>query len=517
MKRCPKCGKEFPDERNFCSVDGTQLVPVPEEPANPATIMMMRCPTCGAVYDSSKKFCLKDGTALVPQMMPVASGDNPSDQPTGNVNPYPGVDHSGTPADNNDRSADRSRLPVIVVAVCILAAAAVAGFFAFHFVSSWRTDREENNLMASAADSQYATEDSDMSAMGGSADAAMTEDATAESADTEDTAAVAESAATVDTEDTSEEAAASESSDESASEETTDESASDEATEASTEAATEEPEPEPQLLNALDPDDLDDLMNSGAKGADYAIAVMNMDGDEIVGTSQMDDPMSSSVILDIPILYTAEKMIEDGSLSLDTKVKFTVSASGRGRLGKSDNGKKFRLEDLITDMLQYSDNNATNSLLDYFGYDKINNTCKDDGYHSVSIVNQIGHTEDNTSNDNYLSASDTAGMIRYLYNCDGPINKEFLDEYMQIEDSQARKGLGKNIGSKVTFHNLNGIKDSKFNEAALIEDDDRNYAYVIVYLANGRSLDILQKAAADIGDHVNEAVAGSEYVQSESQ
>ena len=69
----------------------------------------------------------------------------------------------------------------------------------------------------------------------------------------------------------------------------------------------------------------------------------------------------------------------------------------------------------------------------------------------------------------------------------------------------------------MTFHNLNGIKDSKFNEAALIEDDDRNYAYVIVYLANGRSLDILQKAAADIGDHVNEAVAGSEYVQSESQ
>ena len=53
MKKCMKCGKEFPDDTNFCPACGEKL-----ESIN-------CCPKCGAPINEDDKFCKACGEKLV--------------------------------------------------------------------------------------------------------------------------------------------------------------------------------------------------------------------------------------------------------------------------------------------------------------------------------------------------------------------------------------------------------------------------------------------------------------------
>lgn len=56
-------------------------------------------------------------------------------------------------------------------------------------------------------------------------------------------------------------------------------------------------------------------------------------------------------------------------------MRFQYSFSGRGTIKKEQNGNNFSLDYLIRQTLNYSDNNATNSLIDFLGRDYIKNKC----------------------------------------------------------------------------------------------------------------------------------------------
>lgn len=63
MKRCPTCGRQWPDKGRFCPVDGTELQaeqPAEPQPALPAKL----CPACGRTWPAKGRFCPIDGTAL---------------------------------------------------------------------------------------------------------------------------------------------------------------------------------------------------------------------------------------------------------------------------------------------------------------------------------------------------------------------------------------------------------------------------------------------------------------------
>lgn len=115
-------------------------------------------------------------------------------------------------------------------------------------------------------------------------------------------------------------------------------------------------------------------------------------------------------------------------------------------------------------------------------------------------------TQDFTSNDNYVSALDIACMLADLYNGKfSSIGKKFLQDYMEIQDGIGRSGLGKNIGG-VVFLNMNGIKEKKYNEIALI--DDGEHPYINVIFCSGEPNETIRNYAAEYGRIVDSVAGG---------
>lgn len=271
----------------------------------------------------------------------------------------------------------------------------------------------------------------------------------------------------------------------------------------SSETQTEAESPaQENAASVLAAEDLRDIMNMAGSGVNYSVCIADLSSGYYTGVNE-EDEVSASAMVAVPILYTAGYLINQDQLSLSTGITFHHTVGGRGKLKASDNGRNIELAELLKAMLQYSDNNATNTLLDYFGMDQIEAVCHDNGYSSVSLNGRIMETTDNTSNDNYVSARDLCGMIYSIYTGVFPdINKSFLFDYMQLQDSTADSGLCNHVGCD--YYNLNGVKANKYNEIAII--DNGRTPYVIAYLANDAEREDLESVASTLGQYVYQRV-----------
>ena len=278
------------------------------------------------------------------------------------------------------------------------------------------------------------------------------------------------------------------------------------------EEAEAEPEPEPEPEAQAEPDrmailyeDSDYQAFNPYSGSDrVGYITLDISTGNVVGYNY-EEPLSSSALISIPILYTLAVQADSGEIDLEEKIKFRYSVGGRGKLTKSDDGKKVSVLTLAQYMMLYSDNNATNTLIDYLGMTNISSTCKDKGYESVSVGGKIMKTDDYTSNDNYVSALDAARMLADLYRDQySSIGKGFLNSYMEIQDSSGRDGLGRHI-SGATFLNMNGLKEKKYNEIAII--DDGSQPYINVVMSSGEEFETLRDYAAEYGRIVDSVLS----------
>lgn len=255
--------------------------------------------------------------------------------------------------------------------------------------------------------------------------------------------------------------------------------------------------------SVLDSDKLRQIMDRAGSDVNYSVCITDLNTGSYTGVNAS-DPTSASAMVAVPILYAAAYEIDRGDLSLSDKITFHYSVGGRGKLKKSDNGRSLSLESLLQAMLEYSDNNATNTLIDYFGMDTLESICHKNGFQSVSINGRLMETKDNTSSDNYISAKDLCGMIYQLYSnkFSGGINRSFLTRYMHLQDGSNDVGICSSINCD--YYNLNGVKSNKYNEIAIIDNNVTPYA--VAYLANDADMERLQDVAATLGEYVHKRV-----------
>lgn len=472
MKICPKCHKTFDDSQNFCDNCGTGLVSAQSENVRMHAEGYLICPVCGRHFSSGQVFCPDDGARLISSTtgkeVEASKLSRPEVSSASTVRGLPPKDpyasefqQEYTPEYDTDYQSDYSTQneyhqtlsqqkknsgPIIAIIVGILAGALCAVGFLIH---SGIISLPFGNGPSSKGGYISSSE-------------------TGSTGETDDSGN--EKTANIDTTQNEQDTG-------------------------------EEEQEESSPVSNLNVTSIENAVENAADGGTVSFAVIDMDNGTIVGSDNMSDAQSASVIIDIPILYTAMKSVENGSLNLSTQVTFTYEVDGRGQLKQSDSGNTYPLEDLLSYMLHYSDNNATNSLLNYLSYDTINSICSKNGY-SVNIVQKIGKTDDYTSNDNYLSAEDTAKMLYEIWNSNTDLNKNFLSRYMVIQDSTRTAGIGKNIDSSVSdFMNFNAVKKDKYNEVAIVVDGDNTYG--IVFLGNHGKMETLEDAAAVLGDEVH--------------
>lgn len=261
-----------------------------------------------------------------------------------------------------------------------------------------------------------------------------------------------------------------------------------------------EPPKDPSPVLKIDPNGLDNYMNGAAPESLWAFAVMDISDGELVGSSRMSDSLSSSALLNIPILYTCAALSDRGVISLETTIRISSATPGRTALADRV-GENLSVRELLSYMLQYSDNTASNTLMDNLTFRTVNETCASHGYTSVSVNNFILSTTDYTSNDNYVSCSDLCGMLQELYSDRfSTLGSAFLQQNMVIRDSAAASGLGQTVPSNLMFMNLNGQKADKYNEVAIV--DDGTHSYIIAFMGCKSTMEKMTAAAATCGKYV---------------
>ncbi len=254
----------------------------------------------------------------------------------------------------------------------------------------------------------------------------------------------------------------------------------------------------------IDMDEIDKIIQQDANNADISVCVIDLKNDAEYSTSNSNMPMSASALVNIPILYTASKELESGESKWNTPINFTYRFSGRGSIKQAQNNTNIPLSSLLVEMLNYSDNNATNSLMDYYGRNYIASICESGSYGSVDIQRYIGET--NTTKDNYISASDVAKMVAELYTSeitDG-INADYLKSNFKILDNAQDSGMGQYIPNHITFLNHNAVTSSVYNEVAIVSSN--NATYVIAFLSNDGKMDTSANTAGEISNYVYTAL-----------
>lgn len=263
--------------------------------------------------------------------------------------------------------------------------------------------------------------------------------------------------------------------------------------------------PTPTNINTLEPvpvldvSRIESIIRNNVHDANVAVCVVDLNHGTTYETSNAQVPMSASALTTLPIIYSADVTAPnlDNSLS-DIEIQFKYSTSGRGIMTQSQNGEIFDLDYLIRNLMAYSDNNITNTLMDYFGMQEIGEICAENGYKSITFQRHIG--EKIANKDNYISASDAACMLAELYNSGKQINKTYLRNNFIIADSIRYVGLGKYLPSDETFLNHNAFTNETYNEVCIVPDVKN--PYVIAFLSNNGEFTTSETVAAKVSEYV---------------
>lgn len=178
--------------------------------------------------------------------------------------------------------------------------------------------------------------------------------------------------------------------------------------------------------------------------------------------------MESASLIKLFIMATTFDEIQKGNMTLDS------------------------VESDLRVMINASDNDATNRLIDKLGFDKINKYIKDNGYSDTEINRKM--LDSTNSKDNYTSVEDAGKILEKIYKgtC---VTKEASEKMLEYLKEQKRtEKIPAGVPSGVETANKTGELSDVENDAAIVFKE--NVPYILVVMSS--DLNDTKKARDDI-------------------
>ncbi len=151
------------------------------------------------------------------------------------------------------------------------------------------------------------------------------------------------------------------------------------------------------------------------RGAECAFVVKDLK-DGSVCAYREDEVVSSFSLIKVFILAEAVRRIRCGELALDTEIDVKASDVVDFSVLVFLKERAYTLEELLRLMIVYSDNTATNVLIDYLGYDDINKHIRDLGFEKSLLQRKMMDFEaKKEGRDNLTTAGEMAEFLERLY------------------------------------------------------------------------------------------------------
>ncbi|MGX7196175.1 serine hydrolase [Enterococcus olivae] len=139
------------------------------------------------------------------------------------------------------------------------------------------------------------------------------------------------------------------------------------------------------------------------------------------------------------------------------------------------------LEVLLKNMIQLSDNQATNRLIEYFGMETLNEYFENQGYNDTELQRMmLDNQARNQGLDNYTSLNDCMTYLITLYEGqEDPLNQQMLTI---LKGQQIRTKISSQLPANIEVANKTGELDGVENDMGIIF---ANEPFVLVVLSNG--------------------------------
>lgn len=251
------------------------------------------------------------------------------------------------------------------------------------------------------------------------------------------------------------------------------------------------------IKKILDVQKIKDIISSDENNATVSLYIKDLKNKtsyEVNGSKKL----SASALVNIPILYAISREYESNDNFMEESIPFSYTSTGRGKIKQEQNGEYFSINDLLHQVLSYSDNNATNSILEYLSFDKIIEICHNYGYKSVDVQRFLGKQVEDK--DNYINAKDSVNMLADMYEDKTKLGKDFITNNFKILDSTTNTGMAKSIPNDVLFLNHNALTSEIYNEIAIIKSD--NAEFIISILTNNGKSETSTKTVEKLSSYI---------------
>lgn len=215
-------------------------------------------------------------------------------------------------------------------------------------------------------------------------------------------------------------------------------------------------------------------------GDDVAVAVVPLDGSLGFDINGNEKFVSASMI---KLLILAEFMDEVDSDKLGLETVYTRDPNdvvgGTGVIQNEPAGTTYSYDDLARHMIMYSDNTATNVLIDLMGMDAINEKAEELALSKTDLQRKM--MDFNSGVENHISANDAANILLGIANKSIASKKlcEKAEGYLLKQTDSA--GIAQGLPSGVEFGHKTGDLNTIRHDGGIVYAEG---PYVIVVLTD---------------------------------
>lgn len=220
-----------------------------------------------------------------------------------------------------------------------------------------------------------------------------------------------------------------------------------------------------------------------------------------------DRQLASASMIKMVIAHAFLEQVREGAFSLDSP--YTLKASdivgGTGTPGGLGTGARVTYRDILTRMIDVSDNTGTNILIDAVGMEAINQTAQDLGLTATRLNRHMMDRDAMAEGlENYTSAHDMARLMRMVH--DGTFVDEASSKLVlrALEQQQDRGGVRDGLPAGVTFAHKTGTLETVRHDGGIVEGER---PFVLVVLCGGEGFSE-QGALATMAEVAHVAYAG---------
>ncbi len=227
-----------------------------------------------------------------------------------------------------------------------------------------------------------------------------------------------------------------------------------------------------------------------------SIVIKDLDMDWEIAFNK-DKPIPAASLVKLPILLSFYYADQEGKLRLSDALDLTYPE--KTVAGDTPNGSISSVEELLNPMITYSDNVATNTLIDLLGYDSLNEYFKKIGLKNTSLSRKmLDFNLRGQGVENYTTAQDMAYLLEILYR-GSFVNKEVSNKCLDLLMQQKiNDRIPKKLPKDIPIAHKTGLENHICHDVGIVYTEKGDFIICVLVKHGDRYAKPAKEFIADI-------------------